>query len=143
MTTEKWGRSLLIINIIALSLIALSLGIAPESSVPFLYETPPVEDINLKNMLRANMGCIFASIFVWICGLRYSNLFVFALNYSMVYMACIAGSRMISFIEDGFEVAPILILYFATEVSVSIISYLLLKKLVKEGKIQSFMGQYV
>lgn len=136
MDTEKMARILLITSVIGLTLIALSFGILPEDTVPYLYETPPLENVNQFQLLRANMGAMLASVGVFLLGLLKPKYFKFSTVYMTAYMTLIAGSRIFGFIVDEERPTTLFLLYFGMEISIAIIGFIIIQKWRIEGKLE-------
>lgn len=116
----------LIVASVGLFPIALSYGLAPESSLEYLFEIS-VTDTNAVHIYRAIMGLYFAMIIFWALGAFRSHLTRPAIYSLVVFMLGLAGGRGLSLIIDG-QPSALLILYLLAELVFGIIGIVLLRE---------------
>lgn len=113
MTVDAMQRGLLLAMAVGLVPIALSYGVAPRASLPFLYGID-ASDIATRHVFRAIMGLYLALIVLWIAGALRRALRAPALLSLFVFTLGLALGRLLSLALDGW---PGLILagYMAAE----------------------------
>ena len=93
-------RFVLLLAAAGLFPIALSYGVVPSATIPFLLGFP-VESIELTHVFRAVMGLYFAALAFWVCGAFNPSLSRSALWSLFIFMAGLATGRLLSIIVDG------------------------------------------
>ena len=109
------ARFVLILGVIGLIPIALSYGVAPSASIPYLLGFP-VEGVNQKHVFRAIMGLYLANAAFWLAGVLSPSLRVPALWTMVIFMAGLAAGRVLSILVDGVP-STVLILYLMAELA--------------------------
>lgn len=115
----------LILAAVGLTPIALSYGLMPEKSLPFLFDID-ASSTNSSHIFRAVMGLYLGQIIFWIAGARNEALRVPALWALAVFMLGLAAGRAISFVADGMP-HPLLFTYMILEVGFGLAAYFLVK----------------
>ncbi|MCL1127286.1 DUF4345 domain-containing protein [Shewanella surugensis] len=124
------AKIFLIIAVIGLFPIALSYGVLPETSIPWLYGFS-VDTINSINIFRAIMGVYLAVIIFCILGASNKGLTSPALYSLIVFMWGLAVGRATSLIIDG--VAHwLLITYMGVEIIFALVGMMVLRKFKQE-----------
>jgi hypothetical protein len=123
---QQSEKALLVISGIGLIPIALSYGLFPEMTLPYLFDFS-AENVNLKHIMRAVMGLYLAHAIFYFKGafnLKYRKAAVFAVA---VFMLGLASGRVLSILLDG---TPhfLLLIYLGIEVSLGVIAVILIKK---------------
>ena len=125
MTLEKSQKLLLIIAGFGLIPIALGYGFMPEKTLTPLYGIP-VDNINLKHIMRAVMGLYFAQVVIWFLGATNDKFRTPAMYCLVVFMLGLAGGRVLSLVVDGVS-HWLLIVYLVLEVSLGFIGLRLIR----------------
>lgn len=107
------SRIFLVVTALGLTPIALSYGLHPGKSLPWLFGIDAA-DVNTRHIFRAIMGLYLALACYWIAGSLKPNLRVSALQSLVIFMAGLALGRLSSLILDGWP-HRILVLYMALE----------------------------
>lgn len=110
--------------------IALSYGLVPQTSLPFLFDIE-VDTVNSTHIYRAVMGLYLANIVFWIAGARNEALTVPALWGLTVFMLGLAAGRTASLVIDGMP-HPLLLVYLVLEIGFGFVGYYLVNQLQKE-----------
>lgn len=116
----------LLVTAMGLIPIALSYGLAPNSSLSQLFDVS-VSNINGAHIFRAIMGLYLALIVFWIVGAFKTELRQAALRSLVVFMLGLAAGRILSLLLDGLP-SNLLSFYLAAELFSGVVGYLLLKK---------------
>ena len=119
-------RLLLILASLGLVPIALSYGVVPTKSLPFLLDLP-VEGQSQIHVFRAVMGLYLANVVFWLAGSATPSLTVPALWSLLIFMVGLASGRVVSLIFDGIP-GPVLIFYFCAEVLFAVLAFINLSK---------------
>ncbi len=111
---EQASKTFLLATAIALFPVSFTYGFLPEGTMNLLFGMDTtVEDINLKNMLRALMGLYLAMVGLWMIGafqLKYRKA---ALRTLVFFMFGVAAGRGFSFLLDGIPDWPFVFFFFA------------------------------
>ncbi|MFP2995023.1 DUF4345 domain-containing protein [Spongiivirga sp. MCCC 1A20706] len=95
------------LHLITSAVIVISVGLlygaAPSKIMPWLFGFD-VEDLELKNIFRAQMGLYLALGIYWIVGVRKTELWRGATISNIVFMGGLALGRLVSTIMDGFSI---------------------------------------
>jgi hypothetical protein len=129
MTIEKAQKTLLIIAAVGLIPIALGYGLIPEKTLTPLYGFP-VDNVNLKHIMRAVMGLYFGQIVIWFIGAFKIEFRRPAMYCLVVFMLGLAAGRILSLVLDGVS-HWLLIVYLMLELIIGLIG---LKLIMKEKK---------
>ena len=119
-------RIFLVAAAAGLTPIALSYGVRPQESIPFLFGFP-VEGVNGTHIFRAVMGLYLGQAVFWIAGALKPSLTTAALWSVVIFMWGLALGRSLSLILDGLP-NLILVIYLLLEVGFGICGCLLLRK---------------
>lgn len=111
------SRAFLILIALGLAPVALSYGLAPEKSLPWLFGID-ASGVNLRHILRGVMGLYLAMICFWIAGAVLARLRVPALWSLVVFMTGLGLGRLFSLIVDGWP-HPLLVVYLVLEVAIA------------------------
>ena len=103
--------------------IALSYGLVPQASLPFLFNIE-VSNINSTHIFRAIMGLYLALVVFWIVGARRNSLTLPALWGLTVFMLGLAAGRAVSFVIDGMP-HHLLTMYFLLELGFGFVGFYL------------------
>lgn len=106
-------RLLLLLAGFGLVPVALSYGVVPSATVTHLLGFP-VEGVNLTHVFRAVMGIYLANALFWLAGAMNPALRRPALWALFVFMAGVAGGRVLSILIDGMP-SSILVMYLLVE----------------------------
>lgn len=119
-------RMLLLLAAIGLVPIALSYGLVPSVSLPYLLGFP-VEGVQQTHVFRAIMGLYIANVGLWIAGAWITSMTRPALWALLIFMGGLAAGRIVSVIVDG---VPnfVLLFYLAAEITFAVLAALNLKK---------------
>ncbi len=117
---------LLLLAAMGLVPIALSYGLVPSQSVPYLLEFP-VEGTNQTHVFRAIMGLYLANVLFWLAGFAMSSLRVPALWGVLIFMSGLAAGRIASLIIDGMP-NVVLIAYLLAEIVFAALAFIALRK---------------
>jgi len=108
------ARLYLLISAAGIVPIALSYGLDPGQSLPWLLQIHP-NGVNLIHLLRSLMGLYLGLVVLWLAGAwRGGALLRTALISEIVFMAGLAAGRLLSLLLDGWP-SPVLILYTVAE----------------------------
>jgi hypothetical protein len=110
---EKLSQILLLSVALGLAPVALSYGLAPERSLPWLFGID-ASDVNTRHIFRAVMGLYLASLCFWVVGALVGTLRVPALWSLFVFMSGLALGRISSLMLDGWP-HPLLVIYTVLE----------------------------
>jgi hypothetical protein len=116
-TTAKLSQILLLSAAVGLAPVALSYGLAPERSLPWLFGID-ASGVNSRHIFRAVMGLYLASLCFWILGAAVGRFRVPALWSLFVFMSGLALGRISSLMLDGWP-HPLLVVYTAIELVVA------------------------
>ncbi len=119
-------RLILLLAALGLIPIALSYGVVPTKSVPFLLEFP-VEGTNQSHVFRAIMGLYLANVLFWIVGALRQPLQRAALWSLFLFMAGLAAGRLLSLLLDGLP-NFVLLFYLAAELLLAALAFQALRK---------------
>ena len=119
-------RIFLLAAAVGLTPIALSYGVRPHSSIPFLFGFP-VDGVEAAHIFRAVMGLYLAQALFWLAGALKPTLTTAALWSVTVFMWGLAVGRAFSLIIDRMP-KPILLVYLLLELIFGVIGCLLLRK---------------
>lgn len=120
-----YRKLFLFIAAIGLTPIALSYGVIPSASLPYLFGFD-ASNINLVHIFRAIMGFYLALVGFWIAGALVSSLTVPALWSLVIFMCGLAGGRLISLLLDGLP-HWLLVIYLILELVFGLAGLKLLK----------------
>ena len=123
MNTQK---VFLIVAALGLTPIALSYGLAPSSSLEYLFQIPAV-DTNSLHIFRAIMGLYLAMVVFWLIGAFKPHMTQAAIYSLVVFMLGLAAGRILSLVLDG-QPSALLILYLLLELGFGIIGMMLLRE---------------
>lgn len=125
----KKAKILLWIGAIGLLPIALSYGLAPQLSIPLLFDID-VTSPDLVHIFRAVMGLYCGMIFLWVWGTRNEKITIPALYSLMLFMFGLASGRLLSLFLDGM-VNWLLEVYMILELTLGFAAVYIIKKLNK------------
>ena len=117
MSIEQTQRLFLIAMGLGLVPVALSYGMIPERSLPFLYGISD-PDLPTRHVFRAVMGLYLGMICFWLAGALRPDLRIPALWTVFVFVTGIAMGRLLSLILDGWP-GPLLLFYLLAEIALS------------------------
>lgn len=120
------ARNVLLLAALGLVPIALSYGVAPTKSVPYLLDFP-VEGTNQSHVFRAITGLYFANLLFWIAGALRQPLRRAALWSLFLFMAGLAAGRILSLVLDGLP-SFVLLFYLAAELLLAALAFQALRK---------------
>lgn len=120
------ARNVLLLAALGLVPIALSYGVAPTKSVPYLLDFP-VEGTNQSHVFRAIMGLYFANLLFWIAGALRQPLRRAALWSLFLFMAGLAAGRILSLVLDGLP-SFVLLFYLTAELLLAALAFQALRK---------------
>lgn len=123
----KNAKLLLWIGAIGLFPIALSYGLAPELSIPMLFDIE-VTSPGLVHIFRAVMGLYFGMIFLWVWGATNEKMTIPAVYALMFFMFGLAGGRVLSLVLEGM-VNWLLEVYMLLEFGLGFAALAILKKI--------------
>ena len=124
MTIEQTQRLFLIAMGLGLVPVALSYGMIPERSLPFLYGISD-PDLPTRHVFRAVMGLYLGMICFWLAGALRPDLRIPALWTVFVFVTGIAMGRLLSLGLDGWP-QPLLVFYLFAEFALAAISLALI-----------------
>jgi len=116
----------LLIVAVGLIPVALSYGVLPQITLPFLFDFT-VTDTNITHIFRALMALYLGFALFWIFGAFNAKLTEAALYSLIVFMFGIAAGRALSVIVDGMP-HWLLVAYLLIEIVFGGIAVVLLKK---------------
>lgn len=116
----------LLVVAVGLIPVALSYGILPQLTLPFLFDVT-VTDTNSAHIFRALMALYLGFALFWILGAFNAELTQAALYSLIVFMFGIAAGRALSVIVDGMP-HWLLVAYLLIEIVFGGIAVVLLKK---------------
>lgn len=125
MTLEKSQKIILLLAGFGLIPIALGYGFNPEKTLTPLYGFP-VDNINLRHIMRAVMGLYLAQVVFWFMGAINDKFRIPAMYCMVVFMLGLAGGRLLSLIVDGVS-HWLLIVYLGLELAFGIVGMKLIK----------------
>ena len=100
MSTEMMQRLLLLGMALGLPPIAFSYGIAPETTLPFLYGIE-AGDVNTRHVFRAIMGLYLAMVALWAAGALRPDMRLPALWSLVAFAGGVGLGRVLSLVLDG------------------------------------------
>lgn len=113
----KLSQILLLSVAFGLVPVALSYGLTPARSLPWLFGIN-ASDVNTQHIFRAIMGLYLASLCFWIVGAMVGRIRVPALWSLFVFMSGLALGRISSLMLDGWP-HPLLVVYLVLELGVA------------------------
>lgn len=116
--TERLSQFLLLAVALGLAPVALSYGLAPDRSLPWLFGID-ARDVNTRHIFRGVMGLYLASLCFWMVGALIYRLRVPALWSLFVFMSGLALGRILSLLLDGWP-HPLLVVYTVLELGVAV-----------------------
>lgn len=99
-STEQKRSLFLLLASAGLTPIALSYGLAPQSSLPWLFDID-ASGTNTRHIFRAIMGLYLALVVFWLVGARKAEFRIPALYSLVVFMVGLALGRLASLLVDG------------------------------------------
>lgn len=120
------NRLILVLAAVGLVPIAMSYGLVPSKSIPFLLEFP-VEGTNQTHVFRAIMGLYLANVLFWLAGAMLPSFTRPALWSLFIFMAGLAAGRVVSLVVDGFP-NFVLVFYMVAEIAFAALAVTALKK---------------
>ena len=124
--TSRLQRIFLLITAVGLTPIALSYGLMPETSLPWLFGID-ANAVNTRHIFRAIMGLYLALVVFWLSGALSPSLQVPALWSLVVFMIGLGLGRLVSLLLDGWP-HPLLFGYMMLELAFAVIGWLLLRR---------------
>ena len=124
MTIDQMQRYFLILIGAGLPPIALIYGVAPEVTMPMLFDVEAA-DVGTKNVFRGIMGIYLALAAFWIMGAMRPALRRGALWTLTLFMAGVGAGRILSLIVDGWP-HPLLGFFTGLEVVTALTGVILL-----------------
>lgn len=109
----KLQRVFLLVAALGLTPIALSYGLKPGASLPWLFGIDAAE-VNVRHIFRAIMGLYLALVGLWIAGALRPALRLPALWSLVIFMIGLALGRFASLLLDGWP-HPLLTVYMVLE----------------------------
>ncbi|NRB53076.1 MAG: DUF4345 domain-containing protein [Saprospiraceae bacterium] len=111
---EQASKTFLLATAIALFPVSFTYGFLPEGTMNLLFGIDTtVEDVNLKNMLRALMSLYLAMVLLWTIGAFRVKYRKVALHTLVFFMFGVAAGRAFSFLLDGIPDWPFVFFFFA------------------------------
>jgi len=104
----------LIVTAVGLTPVALSYGVVPDKSLPWLFGIDAT-GVNTRHIFRALMCLYLALVAFWILGALKPSMKVPALWSLVVFMLGLAIGRVASLIVDGWP-HPLLVFYLIMEI---------------------------
>jgi Domain of unknown function (DUF4345) len=123
--TPRGQAIFLVITAVGLTPIALSYGVAPGRSLPWLFGID-AGGVSTRHIFRAVMGLYLALICFWLAGALRPGLRIPALWSLFVFMIGLASGRIISLMLDGWP-DPLLLVYLMLEVSFGLLGWWMLR----------------
>jgi hypothetical protein len=114
----------LVLTAVGLTPIALSYGLIPNKSLPWLFDID-AGGVNTRHIFRATMGLYLALAAFWVSGALYPSLRSAALWSLVVFMSGLALGRVASLILDGWP-NPLLLAFLILEVVFAYVGWRLL-----------------
>jgi len=115
----------LVFTALGLTPIALSYGLMPEKSLPWLFDID-ASGRNTRHIFRAIMGLYLALVCFWLLGAANRKYREPALMSLVIFMLGLAIGRVASLIADGFP-HPLLVVYMLLEFVFGYLGWRLLK----------------
>lgn len=125
MTTDRMQRYFLLLIGAGLPPIALIYGVAPEVTMPMLFEVEAA-DVGTRNVFRGIMGIYLALAAFWIMGAMRPALQRGALWTLTLFMAGVGAGRILSLVLDGWP-HPLLLFFTGLEVVAALTGAALLR----------------
>lgn len=125
MTNDKMQRLFLILVASGLPLVAISYGVMPDLTLPFLYNIEP-SDVGTRHVMRSIMGLYLGLATFWLIGAARPDLRRGALWSLVLFMGGVGAGRMLSLVLDGMP-KPIMVVFIGIEVIFVAIGALLLR----------------
>ncbi|MEP4078291.1 DUF4345 domain-containing protein [Haloferula sp.] len=122
----KFDKIFLFAAALGLTPIALSYGVKPDASIPYLFGIA-VESANEKHVFRAMMGLYLGQALFWVMGALKPALTFAALWSVVVFMWGLAFGRILSVVLDGVP-SPLLLVYLLLEVGFGVVGTILIRK---------------
>ena len=126
MTIDQAQRFFLLAMGLGLVPVALSYGVIPERSLPFLYGIGD-PDLATRHVFRAVMGLYLGMICFWLAGVLRPELRIPAIWTVFVFVTGIGLGRVLSLGLDGWP-GPILVLYLIAEIALAGTSLVLITR---------------
>ena len=117
MSIDQGQRLFLLAMSLGLLPVALSYGLMPERSLPFLYGISD-PDLSTRHVFRAVMGLYLGMICFWLTGALRPDLRTGALWTVFVFVTGIAMGRLLSLGLDGWP-QPLLFGYLLAEIALA------------------------
>lgn len=111
--TAFYSRALLLVAALGLTPVALSYGIAPSVTLPWLFDID-ASSVNSSHVFRAIMGLYLGFVCFWIVGALNASLRSAALWCLIIFMLGLGIGRLASVIIDGWP-HLLLVLYMVLE----------------------------
>ena len=124
MSIEQTQRLFLLAMGLGLVPVALTYGVIPKQSLPFLYGISD-PDLPTRHLFRAVMGLYLGMICFWLAGALRRDLRIAALWTVFVFVTGIASGRLLSIGLDGWP-QPLLVFYPFAEFALAAISFALI-----------------
>lgn len=124
MSIDRMQRVLLLAMSVGLVPIALSYGVAPGSSLPWLFGID-ASGTNTRQIFRAIMGLYLGMIVLWAVGALRPSMRRPALCSLLAFTSGLALGRLLSLVLDGFP-HPLLFAYMLAEFALAGASWFLL-----------------
>jgi hypothetical protein len=125
MKTDRLQAGFLLFAAVGLAPIALSYGLMPAVSLPWLFDID-ASSINSRHVFRAVMGLYLALCAFWVAAAMKPHLRIPALWSLTVFMFGLALGRVLSIIVDGIP-HPLLLAYMAAEFGLGFAGWRILK----------------
>ncbi|WP_372615389.1 DUF4345 domain-containing protein [Aquicoccus sp.] len=126
MSIDRAQRFFLLAMGLGLVPVALSYGMMPERSLPFLYGISD-PDLPTRHVFRAVMGLYLGMICFWLAGALRPELRMPALWTVFVFVTGIGLGRVLSLGLDGWP-GPILVVYLIAEIALAGTSLVLITR---------------
>lgn len=127
MTNTPRVQSLfLVLTAVGLVPIALSYGVVPTKSLPWLFDIDG-GGVNTRHIFRAIMGLYLALAAFWVSGALKPSLRSPALWSLVIFMIGLALGRVLSLILDGWP-SPLLVAFLVLEVIFGYVGWRLLNR---------------
>lgn len=126
MSIDRAQRLFLLAMGLGLVPVALSYGVMPERSLPFLYGISD-PDLPTRHVFRAVMGLYLGMICFWLAGALRRDLRMAALWTVFVFVTGIGLGRVLSLGLDGWP-GPILVVYLIAEIALAGTSLVLITR---------------